>query len=39
MSDYERFPPEGPSRRTVRWLIWATLLMLAANLAHQGGVW
>jgi hypothetical protein len=32
------WPPDGPSRRTISLLIWATLLLLALNLLHQAGV-
>lgn len=32
------YPPPGPSRRTISLLIWATLLLLVANLLHQAGV-
>lgn len=38
MSGYTKYPPKGPSRRTVVVLIWLTLLLLAANVAHQAGV-
>jgi len=33
------FPPDGPSRRSMSVLIWATLLLLALNLLHQAGAW
>lgn len=36
---YRRYPSPGPSRRSVAVLIWATLLLLIANVADQGGVW
>jgi hypothetical protein len=38
MSDYTRYPPNGPSRRAVWLLILTLLVLLAANVAHQGGV-
>lgn len=39
MTSYTRYPQPGPSRRAVWLLIWLVLLMLTANLLHQGGVW
>lgn len=35
---YRRYPAPGPSRRAVWLLIGLVLLMLVANVAHQGGV-
>lgn len=35
---YSRYPAPGPSRRTVRLLIWLTVVLLLCNLAHQAGV-
>lgn len=32
-------PPDGPSRRTVWWLIACVLVLLLANVADQAGVW
>jgi hypothetical protein len=35
MSDYERFPPNGPSRRAIWILVLVVLALLIANILDQ----
>jgi hypothetical protein len=34
-----KYPPDGPSKRTIRLLLALPVLLIVANLADQAGVW